>query len=753
MVQRDNLVVFEHLQKKYNDLKTRKFFIDFSRGRPSAQQLDLSLPILEQISSKTSFVGADSIDVRNYGCVDGIIECKKMMSILLGVNPENVFVFGNSSLKAMYDQVGRSYTHGVCGSTPWCKLPKVKWLCPVPGYDRHFAITEHFGIEMINIPMNDDGPNMDLIEEYIKDESVKGIWCTPIYSNPSGITYSQSVVKRFAQLKPAAADFRIYWDKAYAVHGFEKNDELLNIFDEAKKCSNEDIVFVFSSTSKITFPSGGIAAMGCSSKNLLDIKNKIKYETISYDKINQLRHSLFFNDEKCLLNHVSKSMQIIYEKVRLCLEYFENNLFGYATWSKPTGGYFILIKTNNVAKEVVKSCADCGLILNESGSCHPYHFDDTNSYIRIAPSGLEMSELIIALQILCVSIQIETLKKQYIDKNHLLRGNMKVSIIVPVYNVERYLGQCLESILKQTYSNLEIILINDGSTDSSKEICKEYAAKDQRIKLVDKQNGGLGSSRNKGLDICTGEYIYFIDSDDWIDPETIENMLVLSVLTNSDIVCTDGVVTDGVYEYDRCFQSKDTSLIKPSSVIVSEILKNTIMSQVVKGLYLRNCWNMVRFPENRLYEDIPTTYKAFALANQIAYLGVPFYKYRHNNSSISYTPNPLKSYHIFLGFKDHFDYAKLNNQSIVNECLPNCIIYALSTYFHYCSDAKNELEFCKNEVIDFLEENKAMINYKQIIKSRRFMLRLFYFSKALFWLFCKLLKLSKMQRLLNLEVK
>ena len=397
----------EELLKQYKEYQNQNLHLDLSRGKPDKEQLDLSLPMMDVLSSKENYLSEEGIDVRNYGELTGITECKRLMSNILEVPEKNIIIFGNSSLQMMYDQISRSFTHGVCGNTPWYKLNKIKWLCPVPGYDRHFSITEHFGIEMINIPMNNDGPDMDLVESLIKDESVKGIWCVPKYSNPSGITYSDEIVRRFARLKPAAKDFRIYWDNAYAMHGFNEDKKLLNIYEEAKKNNNEDIVYIFTSTSKITFPGGGIAALGASENNIKDIKSQLKYQIISFDKINQLRHVRYFKDYQGMKEHMKKHLVLLKEKFDLVDSILKEEVSNLATWNKPEGGYFICLYVKNKAKEVIDRCLKCGLKLTDAGATHPYHKDESNSYIRIAPTYASLDELRLAVSILCLSIKIE----------------------------------------------------------------------------------------------------------------------------------------------------------------------------------------------------------------------------------------------------------------------------------------------------------------------------------------------------------
>ena len=389
--------------ERFNYLKSLHLNIDMSRGKPSKEQLDLSLPIMDVLTSKSDYI-SNGIDTRNYGSLEGIKEARKLMGDVLGVNEENVMIFGNSSLKVMYDLISKSFTHGVNGEKPWSKLDIVKWICPVPGYDRHFAICERFGIEMINVPLNEFGPDMDKVEELVKDDNVKGIWCVPKHSNPSGITYSDEVIKRLANLKPKAKDFRIYYDNAYAIHDFDEEVKLLNIFDEAKKVGNEDIVYMFTSTSKVSFPGSGIAAFAGSVNNINDIKEALKYQIISYDKINQLRHARYFKDLDGLKAHIKRHSQILKPKFEIVEEYLSKYVKGLARWNNPTGGYFFCLEVPNKAKEVISLCKECGVTLTEAGATHPYHKDLTNSYIRLAPSYLSIDELKMAMEVICLSI-------------------------------------------------------------------------------------------------------------------------------------------------------------------------------------------------------------------------------------------------------------------------------------------------------------------------------------------------------------
>ncbi len=339
----------EELDGKFEEAKSKGLKLDMSRGKQSTAQLDMTMSIMNVFDSDSILKTEDGIDCRNYGLMDGIPEVKKLLGDMMGVPAENVLVYGNSSLSVMYDAISHSVTHGVMGSTPWCKLDKVKFLCPVPGYDRHFKITEYFGIEMIQIPMTADGPDMDLVEKYVNgDEAVKGIWCVPKYSNPQGISYSDETVRRFANLKPAAKDFRIYWDNAYAVHHLydDKQDEILEILSECEKAGNPDIVFEFCSTSKVSFAGGGIAGMAASSANLDYIREGMTVRTIGYDKVNQLRHVKYFKDIDGIREHMKKHADIIRPKFEAVLQVLDREIGGLSIgeWNKPVGGYLFRLK-------------------------------------------------------------------------------------------------------------------------------------------------------------------------------------------------------------------------------------------------------------------------------------------------------------------------------------------------------------------------------------------------------------------------
>lgn len=405
------------LEAEYAKIKEMGLSLDMSRGKPAAEQLDLSMGILDTVDAKSVVKSENGTDLRNYGVLDGIPEAKKLIGDMVGAKPENVIVYGNSSLNIMYDQIARAEIFGICGNTPWSKLDKVKFLCPVPGYDRHFAITEEFGIEMINIPMTEDGPDMDMVEQYVNnDAAVKGIWCVPKYSNPQGVVYSDETVRRFANLKPAAADFRIFWDNAYVVHHlYEDNQaQILNILDECEKAGNPDIVFQFCSTSKVSFPGAGIAAISASAANIADIKKKLTIQTIGHDKINQLRHVKFFKDQKGIQEHMMKQAAIIRPKFEMVEEMLTEEIAsrGIGSWMNPLGGYFISFEAlEGCAKKIVEKCKEAGVVLTGAGSPYPYKKDPKDSVIRIAPTYPSMDELKEAAKVFTVVVRLVSVDK------------------------------------------------------------------------------------------------------------------------------------------------------------------------------------------------------------------------------------------------------------------------------------------------------------------------------------------------------
>ena len=405
------------LEKAYEDAKGKGLKLDMSRGKPSAAQLDMTMPIMDVLNAESDLKTEAGVDCRNYGVMDGIPEAKALMGAMMGVAPEKVIVCGNASLTIMYNTVSRSVTHGVCGSTPWCKLDKVKFLCPVPGYDRHFAVTEHFGIEMINIPMTPTGPDMDLVEKYVnEDPAVKGIWCVPKYSNPQGITYSDETVKRFAALKPAAEDFRIFWDNAYGIHDLyeDDKDELLDIMAECEKAGNPDMVYIFASTSKVSFSGSGIAAIAASERNLADIRKTMTIQTIGYDKINQLRHVRYFKDINGLRAQMKKEADILRPKFEAVISTLEAELsgLGIGEWIKPKGGYFISFNTmEGCAKAVVAKCKEAGVVLTGAGATYPYGKDPEDSNIRIAPSFPTPEEMQQATELFVLCVKLVSVNK------------------------------------------------------------------------------------------------------------------------------------------------------------------------------------------------------------------------------------------------------------------------------------------------------------------------------------------------------
>ena len=407
----------ELLEAKFQEIKGKGLKLDMSRGKPSEAQLNLSMGMMDVLNSTTDLRCSVGVDCRNYGVLDGIPEAKELLADMTEVSPDNIIIYGNSSLNVMYDTVARSMTHGVCGSTPWCKLDEVKFLCPVPGYDRHFAITEYFGIKMINIPMTESGPDMDLVEQYVNnDPSVKGIWCVPKYSNPQGITYSDETVLRFARLKPAAEDFRIYWDNAYGIHHLyeDKQDNLIEILMACKQEGNPDMVFKFCSTSKVSFPGSGIAAVAASKANLDDFRKYMTVQTIGHDKLNQLRHVRFFKDINGLHEHMRKHADILRPKFELVLATLDKELngLGIGEWTKPHGGYFISFDAmEGCAKAIVAKAKEAGVVMTGAGATYPYGKDPKDSNIRIAPSYPSVEELGKAAEVFVLCVKLVSVEK------------------------------------------------------------------------------------------------------------------------------------------------------------------------------------------------------------------------------------------------------------------------------------------------------------------------------------------------------
>ena len=410
------------LEAEYAKIKEMGLDLDMSRGKPGTDQLDLAMPMLDVLNSKSVLKSENGLELRNYGGLDGIPEAKKLIAEMVGTKPENVIVYGNSSLNIMYDQIARAELFGLCGNTPWSKLDKVKFLCPVPGYDRHFAITEEFGIEMINIPMIADGPDMDMVEQYVNnDEAVKGIWCVPKYSNPQGVVYSEETVKRFAALKPAAADFRIFWDNAYAVHHLydDNQAQIPDIISLCEENGNPDMVFQFCSTSKVSFPGAGIAGISASQANIEDIKKRLTIQTIGHDKTNQLRHVLYFKNLDGIKAHMSKQAALIRPKFDMLDELLTEEIAsrGIGSWIKPLGGYFISFEAlPGCAKEIVAKCKEAGVVMTGAGSPFPYKKDPQDSVIRIAPTFPSLEELTKAAQVFVVVTRLVSVNKM-LEKN------------------------------------------------------------------------------------------------------------------------------------------------------------------------------------------------------------------------------------------------------------------------------------------------------------------------------------------------
>ncbi|MBO5786692.1 MAG: aminotransferase class I/II-fold pyridoxal phosphate-dependent enzyme [Clostridia bacterium] len=405
------------LQKQYDEYKAMGLKLDMSRGKPSPEQVSTMERLLTAVKTNEECFSETGGDCRNYGGLDGINEMKRLLGEMLGVTSDHIIVGGNSSLNLMYDTVARSMLHPVEeGCKPWSKYDQITFLCPVPGYDRHFAICEFFGIKMVNIPLTEEGPDMDLVESLVaNDETVKGMWCVPKYSNPSGFTYSAETVRRIASLRPAAKDFRIFWDNAYVLHDLtDTPDELPEIFTEAEKYGNEDMFFEFASTSKITFPGSGISCIAASPRNIKRILNALKIQTIGHDKLNQLRHSRVFKCYDDIVAQMKVHMNIIRPKFQIIYEAFENGFEGYdnVTWTIPNGGYFFCLSLpNGTAKRTVELCKEAGLVVTPAGAMFPYGIDPDDSKLRIAPTFPSCDELAIAADLLTVCARLAIAEK------------------------------------------------------------------------------------------------------------------------------------------------------------------------------------------------------------------------------------------------------------------------------------------------------------------------------------------------------
>lgn len=401
----------EQAEAQYKELQAKGLKLDMSRGKPAPSQLDLTLDMLTHCLDGEC-ISENGTDCRNYGILDGIKEAKYLCMPMLGVSEDEIIIGGNSSLQLMYDTIARAMLLGVLGGDkPWSKNEKVKFLCPAPGYDRHFAICQSMGIEMITVPYKTDGPDMDIVEKLVaEDELIKGIWCVPMYSNPEGITYSNEVVKRFANLSPKAKDFRIFWDNAYCVHHLtDTPDTLLNLLEEAKKTGKENMVFMFTSTSKISFPGGGLAVIGASAANIEFIKSQMTYQTIGFDKLNQLRHARFFKNFDGIKAHMLKHREIIAPKFDIVLNALEKEIapLEFGKWHKPNGGYFVSFNgLQGTAKRTVELCKNAGVVLTGAGATYPYGIDPEDKNIRIAPTYPTTEELAMAMEVFCVAVKL-----------------------------------------------------------------------------------------------------------------------------------------------------------------------------------------------------------------------------------------------------------------------------------------------------------------------------------------------------------
>lgn len=405
------------LVNEFEDLKGKGLNLNMARGKPGKEQLDLSLPLLNSLNEKSEFVGEDGMDCRNYGILEGITECRQLFGEILGVDYSKVMVGGSSSLNMMFDAIACMMTAPIVqGCKPWYEVNDRKFLCPVPGYDRHFGITQYFGFEMIPVPMDENGPDMDMVEKLVaEDDSIKGIWCVPKYSNPTGITYSDETVRRFAALKPAAKDFRIMWDNAYCIHDVtDTPDTLLNIMDECAKHGNEDLPILFCSTSKITFAGAGVAAMAASDANMKVFYEKYQYQVISFDKLNMLRHVKFFKNYDGVMEHMQKHKAVLKPKFEVVVNALNAELGGsnIASWTNPNGGYFVSVDVfEGTAKRVVALCKEAGVVLTGAGATYPLGIDPQDKNIRIAPSFPPVEELKTAMEVFCVCTKLAACEK------------------------------------------------------------------------------------------------------------------------------------------------------------------------------------------------------------------------------------------------------------------------------------------------------------------------------------------------------
>lgn len=419
MTKDELLTLKEALTEEYKTYCAKGLSLNMARGKPASNQLDLSMGLLDILPASKECKSADGTDIRNYGIVDGLPEAKQLMASMLDDKAENTIVFGNSSLNIMYDTIMRCWVFGTLGSPAWSTLDKVKFICPVPGYDRHFGVTEEFGIEMVTVPMTEDGPDMDAVEELVaNDSSFKGIWCVPKYSNPGGVTYSNETVERLASMKCAAEDFRIFWDNAYAVHHLfddaSEQDQLLDIAQACEKAGNPNRYFKFASTSKVTFPGAGVAAMAASADNIAEIKKRMGVQTIGHDKLNQLRHVRFLKDAEGIAAHMAKHAEILRPKFALVVKMLEEGLTGTGcgSWSNPRGGYFVSFNAmEGCAKRIVALAKEAGVTMTGAGATYPYKNDPKDSNIRIAPTLPPLEELEEAIKVFVCCVKLASVEK------------------------------------------------------------------------------------------------------------------------------------------------------------------------------------------------------------------------------------------------------------------------------------------------------------------------------------------------------
>ena len=407
--------VLSGLRERYRAFRERKLDLNMTRGKPGTDQLELSAGMAGLVGPGAGFVSEEGLDCRNYGSPLGLSEMRRLMGSLMEAPAENVIVGGNSSLAMMFDTVACGMTHGFSGCAPWAGQKGLKFLCPSPGYDRHFAVTEYFGFDLVAVPMTASGPDMDNVEELVKDPSVKGIWCVPKYQNPTGVTFSDETVRRFASLRPAAEDFRIFWDNAYCVHDLtETPDRLLSLWGECAKRGRRNLAFFFASTSKITYPGAGVAALAAGDEDFAVLKRRYFFQTIGPDKLNQLRHCRLLKDRDGVLRHMARHRELLAPKFAAVSAKLNAELGGknIACWSEPRGGYFVSVDVmEGCAKRVVRLCAEAGVKLTGAGATYPYGRDPKDSNIRLAPTYPPVSELTQAMDLFCLCVQIAAAEK------------------------------------------------------------------------------------------------------------------------------------------------------------------------------------------------------------------------------------------------------------------------------------------------------------------------------------------------------